>query len=286
MPPESPFFVYVLRNDAGTTYTGIAKDIDARLAAHNEGNGAKFTRGRGPWAVIHTEGPLPHGDALRRETAIKRDRAFKAKLKERGRVADRPSGVSTSSLQSRILLVNEENTRMQDKSYLRTLIDFNAWANEEMYQKVSELPPEEMKKERPTPLVSIYVSLHHLLNVDEIWLGHMTGGSHDYKTLRDVKIEDLDELWAARKAMDKTLQDYVDGLSDAELAEIVNYELLGGNKGSMSRLMCLTHLAMHGAYHRGWISDMFGQAGAQQPSIDIPVYERALREGGLPPMPV
>jgi putative endonuclease len=78
---QADFFVYVLRNDAGTTYTGIAKDVDARLAAHNDGNGAKFTRGRGPWTVIHTEGPLPHGDALRRETAIKRDRVFKAKLK-------------------------------------------------------------------------------------------------------------------------------------------------------------------------------------------------------------
>ena len=79
--PPADFFVYVLRNGAGTTYTGIAKDVDARLAAHNGGNGAKFTRGRGPWAVIHTEGPLPHGDALRRERDIKRDRAFKARLK-------------------------------------------------------------------------------------------------------------------------------------------------------------------------------------------------------------
>ncbi|MBS29522.1 MAG: hypothetical protein CL566_11495 [Alphaproteobacteria bacterium] len=80
--PDPEFFVYVLRNDAGATYTGIAKDVAARLAAHNGGTGAKFTRGRGPWDIIHTEGPLPHGDALRRETAIKRDRAFKARLKE------------------------------------------------------------------------------------------------------------------------------------------------------------------------------------------------------------
>ena len=83
---QAEFFVYVLRNGAGTTYTGIAKDVAARLAAHNDGSGAKFTRGRGPWAVIHTEGPLPHGDALRRETAIKRDRAFKERLKAAGRV--------------------------------------------------------------------------------------------------------------------------------------------------------------------------------------------------------
>jgi putative endonuclease len=80
MTSDAPYFVYVLRNEAGTTYTGIALDVAARLETHNSGNGAKFTRGRGPWAVIHTEGPLPHGHALRREMAIKKDRKFKAAL--------------------------------------------------------------------------------------------------------------------------------------------------------------------------------------------------------------
>lgn len=82
MASDAPYFVYVLRNSAGTTYTGIALDVDARLESHNDGTGAKFTRGRGPWTVIHSEGPLPHGDALRREMAIKKDRKFKASLSE------------------------------------------------------------------------------------------------------------------------------------------------------------------------------------------------------------
>jgi putative endonuclease len=80
MASEATYFIYVLRNDAGITYTGIALDVETRLANHNAGTGAKFTRGRGPWSIIHTEGPLPHGDALRRETAIKKDRKFKAGL--------------------------------------------------------------------------------------------------------------------------------------------------------------------------------------------------------------
>ena len=75
------FFVYVLRNRDGTLYTGIAKDVDTRLAQHNANAGARFTRGRGPWQVVHSEGPLAHGDALRREAALKRDRRFKAELK-------------------------------------------------------------------------------------------------------------------------------------------------------------------------------------------------------------
>jgi putative endonuclease len=77
-----PWYVYVLLNEAGTAYTGITLDVADRVARHNCGEGAKFTRGRGPWRVIHTEGPLPHGEALRREAAIKRDAAFKRALKQ------------------------------------------------------------------------------------------------------------------------------------------------------------------------------------------------------------
>lgn len=61
------WFVYVLINDADVTYTGIAKDVEARLEKHNANIGAKFTRGRGPWRAVHIEGPMAHGDALRRE---------------------------------------------------------------------------------------------------------------------------------------------------------------------------------------------------------------------------
>ncbi len=75
------WYVYVLLNGTNTAYTGIALEVEDRLARHNAGEGAKFTRGRGPWRVVHVEGPLSHGDALRREAAIKRDDAFKRALK-------------------------------------------------------------------------------------------------------------------------------------------------------------------------------------------------------------
>jgi putative endonuclease len=78
---DGVWFVYVLLNERSTAYTGIAKDVAARLVQHNTGRGARFTRGRGPWQVIHREGPMDKGDALRREQAIKRDARFKASLK-------------------------------------------------------------------------------------------------------------------------------------------------------------------------------------------------------------
>ena len=75
------FFVYVIKNPVDTLYTGIAKDIDRRINEHNGGSGAKFTRGRGLWQLTYSEGPFEHGDALRREIEIKKDKSLKRRLK-------------------------------------------------------------------------------------------------------------------------------------------------------------------------------------------------------------
>jgi len=75
------YFVYVIRNKKNVLYTGIALDITKRIAQHNTGKGAKFTKGRGPWVLIYSSDPLPLGEALRLEAKLKRDRKFKLALK-------------------------------------------------------------------------------------------------------------------------------------------------------------------------------------------------------------
>jgi putative endonuclease len=64
--------VYILRCGDGSLYTGIARDVEARLAQHAAGRGARYTRGRGPLALVHVEPAKDHGEALRREAAIRR----------------------------------------------------------------------------------------------------------------------------------------------------------------------------------------------------------------------
>jgi predicted GIY-YIG superfamily endonuclease len=67
----SAWFVYVVRCRDGTLYTGISRDVRARLRKHNQGKGARYTRGRGPVALLHSEKLSSQGAALRREAAIK-----------------------------------------------------------------------------------------------------------------------------------------------------------------------------------------------------------------------
>ncbi len=64
--------VYILRCKDDTLYTGITDNLPRRLAAHNAGRGAKYTRGRGPVTLVHTEPAEDKSSALRRESAIKK----------------------------------------------------------------------------------------------------------------------------------------------------------------------------------------------------------------------
>ena len=65
-------FVYMLRCKDGSLYTGWTNDLEHRLAMHNSGHGAKYTRGRGPLELVYSE-ELPDKEAaLRRECAIKK----------------------------------------------------------------------------------------------------------------------------------------------------------------------------------------------------------------------
>lgn len=64
-------FVYILRCKDETYYTGYARDINNRLKMHEEGKGAKYTRGRGPFTIVYEEEFLSKSEALKREYEIK-----------------------------------------------------------------------------------------------------------------------------------------------------------------------------------------------------------------------
>lgn len=65
------YYVYLLRCADGTLYTGFTNDLARRLATHNAGRGAKYTRGRRPVELVYWESFSNKSSALCREYAIK-----------------------------------------------------------------------------------------------------------------------------------------------------------------------------------------------------------------------
>src|SRR5688500_3396789 len=65
------WWLYVLECRSGVLYTGIAKDVKARFAAHLSGKAAKFTRANRPVAILARASLRTRGQALRAEYALK-----------------------------------------------------------------------------------------------------------------------------------------------------------------------------------------------------------------------
>ena len=64
--------IYLLKCADGTYYCGCTNNLDKRVKAHNNGKGAKYTKGRGPVEIIGTKTGYTRGDALRDEIKIKK----------------------------------------------------------------------------------------------------------------------------------------------------------------------------------------------------------------------
>ncbi len=63
--------VYMLECADKSLYTGITTNLERRLAEHEAGKGARYTKGRGPFRLVYSETCAGRAEATRRETAIK-----------------------------------------------------------------------------------------------------------------------------------------------------------------------------------------------------------------------
>ncbi len=78
-------FVYMVRCADGTYYTGWTTDLARRVAQHNSGRGARYTRLHRPVTLVYREEVADRGTAMRREFAIKQyDRQRKERLVQEG----------------------------------------------------------------------------------------------------------------------------------------------------------------------------------------------------------
>ena len=68
---ENNWICYLLHCSDSTLYCGITNDLEKRIAVHNAGEGAKYTRGRTPVRLAYSEPCADKSAALKREREIK-----------------------------------------------------------------------------------------------------------------------------------------------------------------------------------------------------------------------
>lgn len=164
-------------------------------------------------------------------------------------------------------------------SNVRMLARYNAWANRLIYEATAALPDGEATKERHSGggdagFSNIVQTLNHCCIIDMIWQAHLEGRPHGFESRSTRDHPPLNQLWHSRQALDAWYVTYSDDLSDAALGEEVDFTLIGGNRGVMTREAILFHIVNHSTYHRGFVVRMFHQIPASAPTTDLPVYFR------------
>jgi uncharacterized damage-inducible protein DinB len=163
---------------------------------------------------------------------------------------------------------------MMNTRTARMLTRYNAWANRLIFDAVAALPGDEATRERKSLFKNMVHTLNHNYVIDRIWQAHLEGRDHGYSARNTPDHPPLTELWRLQQGIDRWYLEWSDGLSDAGLDEKVNFTLIGGNPGVMTRGEILLHVVNHTSYHRGFVADLFYQVPARPPTTDLPVFLR------------
>ena len=153
-------------------------------------------------------------------------------------------------------------------TWLRTLYGYQLWANADLFGKLETLDPVSQQAERHTALRLI----NHTHVVARIFAAHLSGAKHGYAADNTVETPALAELRAAVAASDQWYLDYVQNISPAKLSEAIPFIFTDGDKGYMTREEMLTHVVLHGGYHRGEVGRILSRLSTTPPWDTFAVY--------------
>lgn len=162
-----------------------------------------------------------------------------------------------------------------DTDTARMLTLYNAWANELMFDAVAALPEGEATKPRTSIFRNMVHTLNHNYVIDRIWQAHLERREHGYEARNTNDHPPLDALWRLQREVDDWYIAWSDRLSARDLGERIEFTLIGGNAGEMTRAEILLHILGHRHYHRGFVCDMMCAVPARPPTMDLPVYLRS-----------
>lgn len=157
---------------------------------------------------------------------------------------------------------------------IRMLTRYSAWANQRLFDALSELAEDEVISQRSEGAGSMLKVLNHAYVVDQIWQAHLLGTPHGFSARNTDTLPSFGELQSAQYEIDDWYISCSDELSEKAYGEVVNFEFIGGGPGAMTRGDMLLHIVNHKTYHRGFVAQIFYQISQRPPVMDLPVFLR------------
>jgi len=156
---------------------------------------------------------------------------------------------------------------------MRTLYEYNAWANHRSLEAAAKLTNEQFTKAMGSSFGSVRDTLAHICGAEWVWLERFEGRSPSSlpDALEFADVASLRAHWAEQEAR---LLAFVAKLTQEDLNRDIEYNTLKFGVYKNPLWQSMQHVVNHGTYHRGQITTLLRQLGAQPILTDLMHYYR------------
>ena len=157
---------------------------------------------------------------------------------------------------------------------LGTLLDYHYWARDRLLEAIEPLTPEQLTRDLGSSFKSIRETVVHIYAAERAWHARWQGQSPTALMTSDAcpDVAALRRAWTEHEA---TMRAFVERLGEGGIATMFAYTLLSGASGSSPFWQMLQHVVNHASYHRGQVTTMLRQLGAQPAkSMDMTAFYR------------
>ena len=149
-----------------------------------------------------------------------------------------------------------------DTRDLQTLLDYHYWARDRVLDAAGPLTPEQFTRDLGSSFKSVRDTLVHTYAAEWAWHSRWRGVSptsllppHDFPDVQTIRAR-----WAD---LEQHVRGFLDDLGEPGIARVIEFRLLNGQPGTMPFWQMLQHIVNHASYHRGQVTTMLRQLGAQ-----------------------
>jgi uncharacterized damage-inducible protein DinB len=157
---------------------------------------------------------------------------------------------------------------------LRTLLDYHYWARDRMFDALDALTPEQAGRGLGNSFNSIHDTVAHLYAAEAAWYARWHGDS-PAALLTGAAFADLATVRRAWTDHEPKMRAFLEELGEVGITRVISFKMLTGQPASSPFWQMLQHIVNHASYHRGQVTTMLRQLGAQPAkSLDMIAFYR------------
>jgi uncharacterized damage-inducible protein DinB len=159
---------------------------------------------------------------------------------------------------------------------LRDLFNYNYWARDRQLEACAALSEEQFLRPMGNSFSSVRDVLAHFIFAEWVWLERWLGRTPTQAGKQQVGPENFPTLDSVRErwgALEGNVRAYLSGLDDEALQRPLTYTNWRGQACSYPLGQTIYHVANHQSYHRGQVTTLLRQLGAEAPAVDYLVMK-------------